>query len=334
MIRDLKKYKIKNSVQVILGVLCILIWVPLPVKAQQWHQSSLASFNKYRDFAAYGGLDRVTAVGTQYRTQWDGVSDNPRMLYIGASSPMYEWGGAVGFDIQNNRDGYINLTRFRGSYNYVLSTPIGFLSLGGRLSLNSLNLDGNKIRTPDGNYEDGNINHNDPLLSRDQMSGFGLGWDVSAYFVGKKIQAGLSIAELPSGLIRANSFSIEMRRNITSIVQYRTRIKESLFWQPGLLVRTDLAVLQTEIYNHFSFRNDYTFGVNLRGYNSSSIDAIAFVFGYRLNDSYSFYYSYDFGMSEFRKANEGSHDIILRINFRSLSGQGVKPPLIYNPRFL
>lgn len=302
--------------------------------SQQWHQSSLAAFNKYRDFGAYGGLEKVTGVFVQYRAQWDRLLENPRMFYLGVNTPMYQLGGAVGVDIQNNKEGEFNMTRLRGSYNYVLSTPVGFLSIGGRLSLNSLGLDGNNLRTPDGNYEDGILNHNDPLLPNNQSSGLGIGWDLSAYFIGKKIQFGLSVAEIPSGRIRFNNFDLEMRRNISSIIQYRTVLAAGLVWQPGLLARTDLAVLQTEIYNYFLYRNDYTIGLNLRGYDTNSLDALSIIFGYRLNDVYSFYYSYDFGLSSLRKVYEGSHDVVLKIKFRSLSGQSLKPPLIYNPRFL
>lgn len=315
----------------------VLLWIlilPNYATSQQWHQSSLAAFNKYRDFGAYGGLERVTGVFVQYRAQWDRLLENPRMFYLGVNTPMYELGGAVGIDIQNNKEGQFNLTRLRGSYNYVLSTPVGFLSLGGRLSLNSLGLDGNNLRTPDGDYADGILNHNDPLLTNSQSSGFGIGWDLSAYFIGKKIQFGLSVAEIPSGRIKSKNFDIEMRRNISSIIQYRTGLADGLVWQTGLLARTDMVVLQTEVYNHFLYRNDYTIGLNLRGYNTNSLDALSIIFGYRLNDVYSFYYSYDFGLSSLRKVNDGSHDVVLRIKFRSLSGQGLKPPVIYNPRFL
>jgi type IX secretion system PorP/SprF family membrane protein len=291
-------------------------------------------FNKYRDFSSYAGLERKLSFVGQHRSQWYQFGNSPTMSYVGVNLPVYTWKGAVGMDLQNQTEGLINLNRIRISYNYVTGTRLGLLSLGGRLGLYHLSINGGGIRTPEGNYDDGQTIHNDPILLSEQMTGFAPGMEISAYLFNKKYEIGLSVSEMPGFYRVIERKSFQLRRNISSYFQYNAILNKNVIIMPSLLIRTDLAELQTELSAVVHFDKDYYAGILLRGYNFNSFDASGIIFGYRINDKYTVYYSYDVGISQIRKVNEGSHDIILKMNLESLIGAGLPPPKIYNPRFL
>jgi type IX secretion system PorP/SprF family membrane protein len=325
---------IKTRVYPFLLIPVVFILVFTKVEAQQWHQSSLHMFNKYRDFGSYAGLERKLSIVGQHRTQWYQFGNAPTFSYIGGNLPVYTWKGAIGMDIQNQSEGLINLNRIRVSYNFVTGTNLGLLSVGARLGLYHLNINGGSIRTPEGEYDDGDINHNDPFLLSSQMSGFAPGLEISAYLFSQKYELGVSIAEVPGFYRAIERNNYQFRRNLTSIIQYNIELRNKVKLMPSLIIRTDLIEWQTEMSVVAHFDKDYYAGLLIRGYNLKSFDASGIIFGYRINDRYTLFYSYDIGLSQIRSANEGSHDIILKMNLESLIGAGLPPPKIYNPRFL
>ena len=84
----------------------------------------------------------------------------------------------------------------------------------------------------------------------------------------------------------------------------------------------------------FNINGNVFGGVGLRGYNSSSLDAMSITAGLSLGRHYRLSYSYDIGLSELKRVNEGSHEILLNYNLKKMIGLGNTPKVEYNPRNL
>lgn len=314
------------------GYLLVLLY-PVIGFGQQRPQFSQYMLNKYQDNPAYGGLERSLSVFTSYRDQYSSINGNPKTIYIGADMPFYLWNGAVGFSLYNQKAGLINNTNLKFSYNYVISTNIGFLSFGGRVGLDMLTIDGNGIITPDGNYE-GTINHNDPNLEVGRFGGFGPSWELGTYFYGKYVEGGLVLSELPTHGYSVGSGKYNRAFSTSFFWLYKFDYSDEIRFIPSIMVKADQAVIQTDVSIISKYRDNLTFGLSLRGYNATSFDAIAVILGTNLGSKYNIYYSYDFGLSQIRSIHQGSHEIMLSYNLQKLIGIGLPPKIIYNPRDL
>ncbi len=313
---------------------CALVLMALSnVSGQQWPLQSHYMLNKYRDNPAYGGLERSLSVFLNYRDQYNSFTGNPKTFYIGADMPFYIWNGALGFSLYNQSAGVASNTSIKGSYNYVLGTPYGFLSVGGRLGIDMLKYNSKGIITPDGDYDDG-LNHNDPTLENAGFGGTGLSWELGAYFYGANIEAGITITDLPEHSFDLGQSIYRKGMSTTIFAQYKYNYSDQLKFLPSLLIRADKAVVQSDLSLTGRYNNTFLGGIGLRGYHGNSIDAIYLVIGTNISEKYFLTYSYDFGISQLRSYHQGTHEITLSYNLQRLIGLGLPPKIIYNPRDL
>lgn len=289
--------------------------------------------NKYAENPAYGGLERSLSVFTSYRDQYSNFAGNPKTFYLGADMPFYLWNGAIGASLYNQKVGVFNNTNLRFSYNYVMGTSVGFLSFGGRVGADFINVDGSALITPDGVYE-GVFTHNDPFLETTNFNGVGLSWEIGTYFMGTNVQAGLTISELPTHGFTLGNGTYNRAFASTAFVQYNYLVTNEIELIPSLLVKADAAVVQIDAALMSKFNDNLFGGVSFRGYSSTSFDAFSVIIGTNLGAKYKISYSYDFGLSSLVQANQGSHEILLSYNLQKLIGIGLPPKIIYNPRDL
>lgn len=311
----------------------LLFLIPFLAGGQQQPQWTQYMVNKYGHNPAYGGLERSLSIIASYRDQNDGFPGNPRTVYLGADMPFYLWNGALGFTFYNQQTGVFSHSDLKVSYNYVYGTQAGFLSFGARAGLNFLNVNGSGIITPDGNYE-GVINHNDPILDIVPFNGLGLSWEAGVYFMGRKLEAGLAINDLPSHAFSVGDADYTKSFSVSLFGQYKTKINDDIELIPSAMVRADAAVVQTDIGALGYYRDEVIGGINLRGYSPGSFDALGIIIGTGIGRNYRLIYSYDIGISSVRRYHQGSHEITLTYNLRKLIGMGLPPRIIYNPRDL
>jgi type IX secretion system PorP/SprF family membrane protein len=310
-----------------------MLLLQISVLSQQRPQFTQYMLNKYNENPAYGGLERSLSVFTSFRDQYSDFPGNPKTFYFGADMPFYLWNGAVGMTFMNQKAGVFSNSNLRISYNYVLGLPFGFLSFGGRVGIDYLNVDGSGIITPQGNYE-GTFNHNDPILEQTNFRGVGPSWELGSYFMGRNLQAGLTISEFPSHRYTVGSSKYTRAFNASLFVMYKIKLDENIEISPSCLIKADAAVVQADIGAIANINQSLTAGINLRGYSTSSFDALSVIIGTNLGKKYKVYYSFDFGLSELRKVNQGTHEIMLTYNLQKLIGIGLPPKIIYNPRDL
>ncbi len=316
----------------LLTVCFFLIWTPL--SSQQGVPSSIINFNPYFDHAAYGGMERTLSLTFQSRAAWSTLEGRPSTQYIGVHMPVYAWKGSIGGDILTQKEGNLRINQLRTSYNYVMPYLGGLISLGGRLGLSHIRLDGTQVRTPQGVYIDGTTNHRDQVLDNNLQNGIGGLWEISALYTNPSFQIMASLSDLVSLGQSIGNAKYSQDKTLNVFGEYNYVINPNLKLIPSMSLRTNFTVLQTEVRALANFNTKNYAGFSLRGYSSKTIDALSIIAGHRVSPKFSLYYAYDIGLSGLRSVHDGTHDLIVRINLDPIFGKNLPPRIIYNPRFL
>jgi len=164
--------------------------------------------------------------------------------------------------------------------------------------------------------------------------GIGLKWDAGVYFYNKQIETGLAISHLPQNSITLDRTSYTQATHLNVFFQYNFKILENIDLLQSILLKSDFNQIQSDVSSIIKINGNIFGGINVRGYNSRSLDAMAIIAGMKLGDHYTLSYSYDIGVSGLRRAHEGTHEILLNYNLRKILGSGELPKIIYNPRYL
>lgn len=312
----------------------MMVWSGLGLSAQQLPQWSHVGFNTYMLNPAYAGLDFSLSATGSYRSQWVGLEGSPSTISLSAHMPIYAADGAVGLQIYRDRVGPLTATQVAASYNYALDMGGGLLSAGARLGLVQVRLAGQDITTPTGIYTGSAVNHNDPLLPRSLASGIGMSFETGVYFVSRSFHAGVAAMRFPSTDITVGDANVGLVTHFNAFFKYQLEINEQLQVEPRLVLQSDGHQLQSDLLLTSRINGNVFGGLGLRGYNSTSLDAIVLLAGIVIDKNYTLTYSFDTGLSELKRVNEGSHEITLNYNLHKIIGAAVAPPIIYNPRNL
>lgn len=313
-------------------VLSLTILCSAVLMAQQPIQFSQYMQNKYLLNPAYGGLEGSLSIFAGFRSQWTNLNGSPKSQNISAHLPLYGLQGSAGMSFQNENSSGFNMINISGSYNYIIESSAGIISLGVKLGATQVKIDGSNIRTPTGTYEGNVVDHNDPILEQGNMQGMGPLWGIGAYFLSDDLQAGLALDGFPSYSLGVNEITFE-RKNLASLyAEYNIYYNNLWTFSPSILIKSDLVKTQIDLFGKVSYSNLFG-GLGIRGYSSSSFDAVVLLMGVQFNEHYRLSYSYDYGISGIRHFHDGTHEFTLNYNLQKLIGSLGQPKIIFNPRY-
>jgi type IX secretion system PorP/SprF family membrane protein len=315
--------------------ICVIIWFSMSY-AQQAAQYSLYMLNPYSVNPAAAGLEKTLIATGGYRTQWVGIQGNPITQFLNVSLPLSIVGSGLGISLHNESIGARNGLAFKASYNYILKLGENQLSFGAAAGLVQGALDGSKLRTPDGDYTQGVINHLDKTLSAVSVSGSVPTFDAGVYFKSEKFEGGVSMSNLTEPSLKLTGVSdinVKLKRNYYAVAMAHFDLFNKITIHPSVLIKSDAVQTQMDFSTFFRYDDNIFLGTSFRGYNENSIDALTILGGFKLNSKLSLAYSYDFTLSSLKIVNQGTHEIVLQYNIGKEFGRGKLPPIIYNPRF-
>lgn len=320
-------------------ILFLGLMASVALHAQQFPQYSLFGLNKYAYNPAYAGMDESLSLTGVYRAQWVNLEGAPTTQHINMHLPLYFLNGGLGLKFENEEIGAYQQWTIGGSYNQ-------FISLGGEGVLSTAisgqfmnrSLDGSLLRSPEGLYNDGNLQHNDDLLSESLQSGTAFSVGVALYLEWKGLEAGLSAMHVNEPVY---DFGFaEGRNNFQEVAHYFMHlgynfpVGEVLEAYPYALVKSDGVQTQAELALQLTYAGTFFAGGGMRGWNEDTMDAALIFAGARLNPNFTIAYNYDFPLSELQNAHDGTHEFLINYNLNRPIGQGRPPKVIYNPRFL
>lgn len=303
--------------------------------AQQPAQYSLYMLNKYAYNSAYNGLDESLSITGVFRKQWTNFAGSPLNVNFNAHLPLEFISSGVGIGMEYDVIGaYKNLT-IRGSYSYILDLgKSGKLSIGAAGRLLQKNLDGTKLLTPGGNYEQG-IDHRDPHVPIANESGMSFSLDAAVYYKHKFFEIGLAGINLTQPTIQmATDASVTYNRAYFLTLAGNIKLSNKFDLHPSFLLKTDFVKFQPEIAVLLKWNNNIFGGVAFRGYDQFSTDALVFVVGMQITKNIMLAYSYDLSIGSLQSYNSGSHEVVLNYNLNKKIGKEIPSKIIYNPRFL
>jgi type IX secretion system PorP/SprF family membrane protein len=318
-------------------VLGFLLFASLVVSttafAQQHPQYSLYRFNQAAYNPAAVGLDDLFSVTAQARYQWTGIDGAPLSQNLSAQLPLHAIKSDVGLLVLNNQQGLQRNTEASLQFNYRIRQRRTIWAVGVQGGVMQSALNGSKIITPDGSYEIGEINHNDPILPDSWTNALQPAFGAGVAVQGRRLKAGLSALYLNEpALGLTTSKGPKVKRNYFSHLTYNFKISRNVLLHPSLFLKYDMDDLQHEANVALQHNRLGWLGLGYRGFTETARDAAYAFVGFRLSRAWWLAYSYDYTLSGLEAASYGSHEILLRYE-SPLSVVARPGKIIYTPRF-
>lgn len=268
--------------------------------AQQIPQFTQWSQHQFSINPAHAGIKPCIDIHSLYRLQWLGFNGAPRSGFLTLSAPIKtkrkqylsaRYG--VGLRFENDRIGHFNTSRlnvaYAGHFNF---------SRDNRLSLG---LYGGIIQTgydPTGSITidpDPQIHQEASFVSPD--ASFGAWWNGENYYVGLMAQ-NLIPNKWDIGLDSRYRFHTLLNAG------YRLIINDRLTFLPAALIKLPpRGPMVIDIQNQVDFSNKFSFGLGYR-----TQDALLFFAGFKINQRFSFNYSFDLTLSPLKSVSSNTHE--------------------------
>lgn len=279
--------------------------------AQQQPMYTMYMWNQLIINPGYAGSREALTASAVWREQWVGLDGAPSTQVLSIHSPLPNEKVGLGFTIQNDHIGPTNNTGIWGDFAYRLQvTEKSKLSFGLRAGFDVYQADLMSLN---------NIESNDPAFNKNIENRFLPNFGFGAYYYGNRGYVGISVPTiLQNELNNGNNpgkdvLDLESRHFYLMGGYVFSLSKDSLgvMFKPSAVVRmVNGAPVSFDLTANFLIKQKLWLGAAYR-YQDSFAGLISFQFTPHLQAGYS----YDFGTSDLRSYNGGSHEIMLTYDF-------------------
>lgn len=278
----------------------VVVLQTIQIKAQQEAQYSMYMFNPLSVNSAYAGSRDALSIVALYRNQWTGFKGAPKTINLTLHSPIRYTNLSLGLSVINDQLGTTNTNSFKGdiAYKIRLNKKKHYLSFGLKGGVDLFNAQQTKALINDNTdalYT--NIN-NKPL--------FNIGAGI--YYYGKRHYLGLSTPKLME-----NVYDESVSRKFKQLKHYYLMggivlpINSAIQFKPSFVVKAvENAPLSADINANFLFYEKVWVGAMYRIKESCGLNIVFY-----LNDYLTLGYSYDYALTNLRKYNSGTHEVML-----------------------
>ncbi len=282
---------------------------------QQKPQYTLYMVNPFMLNPAVSGTEDYTDIRLGFRKQWVNFEGSPRTMYLSAHTALgksrvtnnrskNKKNGfhGVGAIISNDVIGTTKTTTIDLAYSYHLQVANNlFASLGIMGGLQQYYLNANMLHT---------ATDNDPLLvssTNTSLADINTGFWIYSdkFYVG-----GSMIQVMPQNLYNAKEGAIssgKLAQHYFITAGYRFPIGYDFALIPSFCVKAvDPAPISFDINTKLRYKDFLWAGVSYR-----NTDAIAFLAGVIINNTWDISYGYDYTTSDIRLYSAGSHEIVV-----------------------
>lgn len=314
---------------------CLVFLTAFSAFGQQITQYSAYMYNPAQFNPAFAGLDGALSFTGVFRKQWVNLNGSPSQQILTSHLPLYFLNSGLGLNIENDILGARRMTSASLQYSYQLQIgKTGIFSIGLAGGLNRFNWEGSKLRTPDGNYSDNMLDHQDVVLPETAVSASAPSVDLGIFYQNENLGIGVSSKNFYAFPFKIGEREFSLKRHFLFFGQYQLDLKNKFSLRPSLLVKSDLVEFQTDFSLIVDYNGNIFGGATVRGFNKNSLEAAGILGGWRLSDQTTLVYVYDFPISDLAQVEQGSHEILLKYTINKPIGKGKLPKIIFNPRFL
>jgi len=271
------------------------------LSAQQLGLQTLYNQNNYMINPAAAGIDDCITANLNHRSQWVGVSNNPKVNMLLLDNQLLKVHG-FGIDVRNLSSGLLNSFNGKVSYAYHLQLKENhWLSAG--LSVGIIQ---QRFKTTDAIVSD----PTDNLLTQESQSDMGFSSDVGLIYRWDKLRIGLAVPQiLASGLFVQYGPSSSKFRLVDHMNFYATyEVIDNEKWtaSPSILYKnSDYKIHQIDIAMNAMWNDMLGFGLM---YRTTYGFAGLLEFKY---DQYRFGYSYELGGRNITGVSVGTHEFMI-----------------------
>jgi len=285
---------------------------------------------------AYVANNSDVNVQMLYRNQWLTLNGAPQSQVILADFPIPYIKSGFGINISNDVIGEQRLTSvaLAYKYNYQLS-KYAKIGIGVQAGAFQYQLNGDKLITPNGNYES-TVFHNDNILPDITVNTYQPKIAAGINFVNSFLSTGLSANYIFNARIAGTSNENFRKYDVIPHFSYNLSIifsiTDNIQFKPALFLHSDLNVHQINSLLRVGIGN-FDVGAGYRGYTKNSNDSVILLMGLQVVKNLLLRYSYDIGLSNLNNSHFGSHELSMHYKIKNLA-KGPLKKIIYNPRYL
>jgi type IX secretion system PorP/SprF family membrane protein len=243
-----------------------------------------------------------------FRKQWVGVTGAPETLTLSADAPMFDEKIGLGLIIINDKVGVTRETQFNSNYAYKIDIGEGSLSFGLGAGVITTNTAWSDLVVLDPGDELYLINSRRFVVP---SFSFGTYYSYHNYFAGFSVPKFLSYKfnydkNKYSLMIDPGQYNFILNTGYLFKVSSKVKILPStlLIYTPGKKILFDLNA-------HVNYIDRFWAGLSYRNGRS-----LAGLFQFQINDQLRIAYTYDFDFGKLRTYSVGSHEIMLRYEFK------------------
>lgn len=253
---------------------------------------------------AYAGSSDALDIALFYRQSMVGIEGSPKSLAMAMHTPMFNEKVGLGLFILNDRTGITSENYFIGNYSYRMDLGYGKLSMGVGFGLISSGIAWNKLKASD---------PDDDLLADAYTSGVLPDFSAGLYYSSDKYFGGISLPlflthdyHAETGKYALSNRFVEYNYFLSA--GYHISVIPDWRFTPSFLLKYQWGkTTQFDINLEVLYKNRISAGLI---YRTKSI--FGFMLMCRLNEQFSFAYSYNFTTATEGLYRNNSHEVMLR----------------------
>jgi len=302
------KQEIKLAIMKKLISLSVLILLPMMLMGQLTPVTNHYVLNPLRINPSYAGSRGGLSVAAFYRQQWVGLNGAPRTMSLELDAPVLSDKLGLGLFVVNDKIGVTKQTEVMTSYAFRISVGNGTLALGLGAGLVATNTAWSELIV---------LDPGDDYFLIDSKVFVVPDFSFGTYYSGKNYFLSFSIPRLLgySFDFDKNKYSLRVEPgNYNYVVNtgYMFPLGAKARMMPSALVSYspgDRLLYDGSL--HFILYDRVWFGATYRS--TGSVTALA---QFAINNQLKMAYSYDFDFGKLGTYNNGSHEVMLRYEFR------------------
>jgi type IX secretion system PorP/SprF family membrane protein len=276
---------------------------------QQLPQYSQFMFNDFVLNPAIAGIHDHYQIRTNHRFQWVGMTDPPLTNSISVYGPHSRMDMGYGGTIFTDVTGPTSRTGVSGSYAYNIALFDDIrLSMGLNLSVLQYRVDGTQLtpKDPSDMFIQG-------VVSTTYVPDAGVG----VYLYGDDYYAGISAAQLLNNkleIFEEKTGLNKLKSHLFIFGGYRYEVDRDWILEPSAIIKvTAPSQFRFEVNTKVEWMEMVWLATGYRFH-----EAVTVMAGYNYSDKIYFGYAYDIGITELRRYNMGSHEIMIGYRFNDI----------------
>lgn len=291
----------------IIKILFLLV-IPVGVSGQLTPLTSQYVLNPLLLNPASAGNRGVLNISAFYRKQWIGIKGSPETLTLTADAPFNDDKMGFGLGVVSDKIGVTKETQFRTSYSYKINVGKGNLSFGLGAGLIVTNTAWSRLIV---------LDPEEDILLVDTKGFVVPAFSFGTYYSDQRYFAGFSIPKLLGYKFNFEKNKYVIDNNMSEYYYlfntgYLFDLSHNLKFLPSALIAFSPGdKILYDINAHFRIMDRFWLGASYRNNR-----AISGMFQFQLTDQIKFAYTYDYDFAKLSTFSSGSHEIMLRYEFR------------------